>query len=73
MRIISGYPPVLVLGFALMLTGCTETPAEENEAQSRARVQENGGIDIQAPGVDIQIDPTGVNLDVDTDGDGKTK
>ncbi len=56
-----------------MMPGCADSQATESDAESRARVQENGGIDIQAPGVDVQIDPSGVKLNVDTDGDGTTE
>lgn len=59
------------LGLVITLPGCTESPAERNGTE--APVRKDGGIDIQAPGVDVKINTDGVTLDVDTDGDGSTQ
>ena len=60
-------------GLVLALSGCADSRAKESDADAKVRVEENGGIDIQAPGVDVQIDPSGVKLNVDSDDDKKNR
>jgi len=47
-----------------------ESRTERNGTKAETRVRNDGGIDIRAPGVDVEINTDGVKLDVDTDGDG---
>lgn len=55
--------PVLLL-ICLTVTGCSDTSESD-------RPRNDGGIQIDAPGVDVKINPDdGVQVDVDTDGDG---
>jgi len=59
---------VLPLLSALVLPGCTRPEDTRNDPDAKVRVQEDGGIDIQAPGVDVRIDPSGVDVDVKENG-----
>lgn len=60
----------VVMGLVLTVSGCTESRADRHGNDSTGRVRDDGGIDIQAPGVDLKINTEGVRVDVDTDGDG---
>lgn len=64
---------VALCALTVSLPGCTESRTEQNDANAETRVREDGGIDIQAPGVDVKINTDGVKLDVDTDGEGSTQ
>lgn len=64
---------VAVCALTSSLPGCTESQADRKGTEAEARVREDGGIDIQAPGVDVKINTDGVSLGVDTDGDGGTQ
>jgi hypothetical protein len=59
-----------LLGLTITLSGCTES---RNGADGKARVNDDGAIEIQAPGIDVKINTEGVKVDVDTDGDGNTR
>jgi hypothetical protein len=58
-------------GLVFSLPGCSESRVNDTEAE--ARFKEDGGIDVQAQGIDVKINIDGVTLDVDTDGDGSTQ
>jgi hypothetical protein len=60
-------------GLVFSLPGCSESRVDRNDTEAEARFKEDGGIDIQAPGIDVKINIDGVTLDVDTDGDGSTQ
>ena len=66
----------VVLSLAFAMPGCTDSRADRNDADAdadaEARVHDDGGIDIQAPGIDVKIDNEGLKVDVETDGDGNT-
>lgn len=73
MKAISDTLLAVLLGLALTLPGCTESRAERHSNDAKGRVRDDGGIDIQAPGVDLEINTEGVRIDVDTDGNGDTR
>lgn len=60
----------VLLGLTLLVSGCAESRADRNGSNGETPVRDDGGIDIQAPGVDLKINTEGVRIDVDTDGDG---
>lgn len=63
----------VLLGLVLTISGCTESRADRHGKDSTGQGHDDGGIDIQAPGVDLKINTEGVRIDVDTDGDGDTR